>query len=219
MLNHQLISTHIVPLKPDQTVGEALAAMNHLDIHQLPVVEEGIYKGLLEEDDLLEASTKQILQELSYEYQPFSVKSEDHIISAVKLFTNHKLNVIPVVDEEKHYLGSIDLNNLFRQHAKMSGADDNGGLIVLEIDKSQYSFGEISRLVETNDAFITQLNTYVDDVTGKITITLRINKIEVSDLVATFQRYEYHVVYFFGKEEYENELQHNFRHLMNYLDI
>lgn len=219
MLNHQLISSHITSLKPDQTVEEALTTMGNLEIHQLPVVEEGIYKGLLGEEDLLEANSKQILQELTYEYLPFSVRAEDHIINAVKLSANHRLDVIPVVDEGKHYLGSIDLNDLFRQHAKISGAEDMGGLIVLEIDKSQYSFGEISRLVETNDALITQLNTYVDDVTGKTTITLRINKVEVSDLVATFQRYEYHVVYFFGKEEYENELQHNFRHLMNYLDI
>ena len=219
MLNHQLISSHITSLKPDQTVAEALATMDDLEIHQLPVVEEGIYKGLLEEEDLLEANTSQILQELVYDYHPFSVKAEDHILNAVKLSADHRLNVIPVVDEQKNYLGSIFLNDLFKQHAKISGAEDLGGLIVLEIEKSQYSFGEISRLVETNDAHITQLNTYMDEVSGKLTITIRINKIEVSDIVATFQRYEYHVLYFFGKEEYENELQHNFQHLMNYLDI
>jgi len=219
MLNHQLISSHITSLKPNQTVAEALATMDDLEIHQLPVVEEGVYRGLLQEEDLLGANAKQFLEELTYDYHPFSVKGEDHILNAVKLSADHQLNVIPVVDEEKNYIGSIAVNDLFRQHAKISGAEDLGGLIVLEIDKSQYSFGEISRLVETNDALITQLNTYVDTLTGKMTITLRINKIEVSDIIATFQRYSYHVVYFFGKEEYENELSHNFRHLMNYLDL
>lgn len=219
MLNHQLISSHITSLTPNQTVEEALATMDDLEIRQLPVVEEGLYRGLLEEEDLLGADSKQILQDLIYDYHPFSVNGEDHILNAVKLSANHHLNVIPVVDEDKHYLGSIAVNDLFRQHAKISGAEDLGGLIVLEIDRSQYSFGEISRLVETNDALITQLNTFIDAVTGKMTINLRINKIEVSDIVATFQRHSYHVVYFFGKEEYENELNHNFKHLMNYLDL
>lgn len=193
--------------------------MDDLEIHQLPVVEEGIYKGLLEEEDLLEANSKQVLNDLVYDLHPFSVKGEDHILNAVKLSADHRLDVIPVVDNDKRYIGSIDLNDLFRQHAKISGAEDIGGLIVLETDSRQYSIGEISRLVETNDAHVTQLNTYPDEATGKVTITLRINKVEVSDIVATFQRYGYHVVYFFGKEEYENELNHNFRHLMNYLDI
>jgi acetoin utilization protein AcuB len=37
--------------------------------------------------------------------------------------------------------------------------------------------------------------------------------------VATFQRYEYQVSYFFGEEEYENELRNNYDHLMNYLNL
>lgn len=219
MLNQQLISNSITPLNGEQTVEEALALMDDTEMHQLPVVNEGIYKGILKENDLLEADARQLLNELTYELHPLAVKAEDHILNAVKLFAGHNLDVIPVIDNEKNYIGTINSTDLFRYHARISGAEDMGGLIVLEIDKPQYAFGEISRLVETNDAHITQLNTYTDELTGKMTVTLRINKMEVSDIVATLQRYEYYVVYFFGKEEYENELQHNFRNLMNYLSI
>lgn len=219
MLNYQLISTHIKPLDISQTVEEALLSMDDLEIHQLPVVEEGIYLGLLEEEDLLDANSKQIIKELAYEFHPFSVLSDEHISGAVKLSAGHDLAVIPVVDAEKKYLGSITQEDLFRQHARINGVGDQGALIVLEANPTQVSFGELSRLVETNDAQITQLNTYTDELTGKTIVTIRLNKKEVSDIVATFQRYEYHVLYFFGKEEYENELNHNYRHLLNYLEI
>jgi acetoin utilization protein AcuB len=219
MLNQQLISTNITPLNGEQTVEEALALMDNAEMHQLPVVNEGVYQGILKENDLLEADARQTLKELIYELHPLAVKAEDHILNAVKLSAGHNLNIIPVIDNDKNYIGTIDSADLFRQHARISGAEDMGGLIVLEVDKPQYSVGEISRLVETNDAHITQLNTYTDELTGKMTVTLRINKLEVSDIVATLQRYEYSVNYFFGKEEYENEIQHNFRNLMNYLSI
>src|ERR1700712_2634102 len=219
MLNHQLISNHIIPLNIGQTVEEALTSMDNLEIHQLPVVDEGVYLGLLEEEDLLDANSKQIIKELAYEFHPFSVLSDEHISDAVKLSAGHDLALIPVVDSEKKYLGSITQEDLFRQHARINGVGDQGALIVLEVDPSQVSFGELSRLVETNDAQITQLNTYTDELTGKTIVTIRLNKKEVSDIVATFQRYEYHVLYFFGKEEYENELNHNYRHLLNYLEI
>jgi acetoin utilization protein AcuB len=90
---------------------------------------------------------------------------------------------------------------------------------VLEMEKVSFSFTEISKLVETNDAQIIQLNTYTDAVSGNFYITLRINKAEISDIVATFQRYEYQVKYYFGEELYENELRNNYDHLMNYLNI
>ena len=90
---------------------------------------------------------------------------------------------------------------------------------MLEMEKVSFSFSEISKLVETNDAQITQLNTYPDASSGSFYITLRINKLEISDIIATFQRYEYQVKYYFGEELYENELRSNYDHLMNYLNI
>lgn len=219
MLNNKLISPSITPLQIKQPVEEALKAMDDLEIHQLPVIEEDIYKGLIQEEDLLDVNGGQILQDLAHHFYPFSVKTEEYIINAVQLFLNHNLKIIPVVDDYKKYLGSIVPADLLLQYAKISGAADVGGLLVLEIDKINYSFGEISRLIETNDALLTQLNTYTDEATGRMTITIRINKIEISDVVATFQRYGYNVIYFLGKEEYENEIQHNFRNLINYLEI
>ena len=90
---------------------------------------------------------------------------------------------------------------------------------MLEMETKQYSFNEISKLVETNDAQITQLNTSVDTETGIMQVTIRINKPEVSDIVASFQRHEYNVKYYFGEELYTNELRSNYDNLMNYLKI
>jgi hypothetical protein len=97
--------------------------------------------------------------------------------------------------------------------------DQPGALIVLEMESQNYSFNEINRIVESNDAKITQLNTYVEIETGLTQITIRVNKMEVSDLLSTFQRYEYNVKYYFGEELYENELKTNYDNLMNYLKI
>ena len=101
----------------------------------------------------------------------------------------------------------------------MTGASDPGGVIVLEMEQRNFSFAEISKLVETNDAQITQLNTHWDTSTNAFFVTIKINKFEISDIVATFQRYEYVVKYYFGEELYENELRDNYDHLMNYLNI
>jgi hypothetical protein len=109
--------------------------------------------------------------------------------------------------------------DLLRQLGKITGASEPGGLIVLELDQRNFSFAEISKLIETNDAQITQLNTSWDSGSDSFLVTIKINKFEISDIVATFQRYDYQVRYYFGEELYENELKDNYDHLMNYLSI
>ena len=69
------------------------------------------------------------------------------------------------------------------------------------------------------DAVITQLNTWSDASTHILTVVLRINKEEISDVVASFQRHEFTVRYYMGEELFRNELQSNLDHLMNYLNI
>jgi signal-transduction protein with cAMP-binding, CBS, and nucleotidyltransferase domain len=125
---------------------------------------------------------------------------------------------VPVI-EEKQILGIVTYNDLLRNASDFMSLNNPGGLIVLELEEHNYSFAEISRIVESNDAQITQLNTYVDPETGLMQVTIRINKMEISDIISTFQRYEYTIKYYFGEEIYENELRGNFDNLMHYLNI
>jgi hypothetical protein len=87
------------------------------------------------------------------------------------------------------------------------------------MERKSYSFGEISRLVETNDAYITQFNTSSETESGLLLVTIKINKQEISDIIATFNRYEYSIRYFIGEEHYENEIRYNYDNLMTYLKV
>ena len=129
------------------------------------------------------------------------------------------LSVVPIISGENELVGTVAYNDLLRHASEFMSLNEPGGLIVLEMESNQYSFNEISKVVENNDAQITQLNTSNDPETGIMQVTIRINKSEVSDIVATFQRYDYNVKYFFGEELYANELRSNYDNLMNYLKI
>jgi len=146
-----------------------------------------------------------------------SVKPGEHFLSALKLASQHNLSLVPVVDNEHEWTGAIPYSELLKASAQFTGAEEPGAVIVLEMERKSYSFGEISRLVETNDAYITQMNTSFEAETGLLVVTVKINKMEISDIISTFQRYEYTIRYFIGEEHYENELRYNYDHLMSYL--
>jgi hypothetical protein len=63
------------------------------------------------------------------------------------------------------------------------------------------------------------LNSFADPETGLSQVTIKLNKLEVSDIINSFQRYEYNVKYYFGEELYENELKSNYDNLMHFLNI
>jgi CBS domain-containing protein len=220
LLNKDIISAAIPSLHLNDPVSQALDLMADFHVTHLPVVVEDKLAGLVGEDDLLniEDDTTRISQLIPV-FTKIAAHAEAFFFEAVQMVNEFGLTVIPVIGKENEYAGSIIATDLLKQLGKTGGINDSGGIIVLEMEKVSYSFAEISKLVETNDAQITQLNTHTDIHSGNFYIILRINKIEISDIVATFQRYEYQVKYYFGEELYENELRTNYDHLMNYLNI
>jgi acetoin utilization protein AcuB len=220
MLNKELISGSIPTLAPNDTVSHALQLMADYHLSHLPVVEEDAFLGLIGEDELLNASDDSLsISKAAIPLSIVSVQANSHFTEAIRLANDYNLSVVPVVEEQAVWIGAISRIDLLKGLARISGVEEPGGVIILEMEQRNFSFSEISKLVETNDAQLTQLNTYFDKDLGVFFITLKVNKFEISDIVATFQRYEYTVKYYFGEELYENELKNNYDHLMNYLSI
>ena len=218
MLTRDLISNAIPYLHTGDTVYHALQLMNDYHVAHLPVVENDSYLGIISEEQLLQNDEETPLTELHISDGSTSVQANEHFLKAIQTAVVNKLSIVPVV-EEKQLLGIVTYNDLLRNASDFMSLHQPGALIVLEMDRHTYSFTEINRIVESNDAQITQLNTYTDTETGITQVTIRVNKVEVSDLVSTFQRYEYNVKYYFGEELYQNELKTNYDNLMNYLNI
>ena len=220
MLTRELISPSLPILHLNDKIFNALQMMNDCHVSHLAVDDDGKYVGTVNEEVLMQAADDTVeIREIKESFAGFSVNQNDHFLKALQLAVENRLSVVPVINDNKELLGVVSYREMLKQASEFVNVKDPGGLIVLEMENTNYSFSEISRLVETNDAQITQLNTYTDPQTGLMQVTIKINKTEISDIVATFQRYEYNVKYYFGEELYENELRTNYDNLMNYLKL
>ncbi|HQV05805.1 MAG: CBS domain-containing protein [Chitinophagaceae bacterium] len=220
MLTREIKSQSIPAVHLTDKVYQVLQLMNDNQVTHLPIIEGETFVGIISENDLLQADNDHaVLRELQQSFAEFSVKEDEHFLKAVQLAGENGLSIVPIVNEENILTGVVSYETLLKEASSFMSLNEPGGLIVLEIESNSYSFNEISQIVESNDAQITQLNTSNNIETGIMTVTIRINKAEVSDLVASFQRYEYSVKYFLGEEMYENELKTNFDNLMSYLKI
>jgi len=220
MLTADLINKNIPRLQLLDTVSKALQLINDFRVSHLPVVAEEKFLGLISEEDLLDADDERLTIELFQQhFITAAVPDNVHFLNAVNNSIQFDATVVAVVNSENNFQGVITTPDLLKTLGNFAGANEIGGLIVIEMERTQFSISEISRIVESNDCSVLHLNTTADPNTGILTVTLHLNKREIAAVVATFERYDYNVTYYFGHEKFENEIDTNYRHLMNYLDI
>lgn len=219
MLSSQLIHTTFPVLNLQDKVSFALQLMEDYDVIHLPVSSEEKFVGVVKKDDLLDVDENTVIAALQEFFLIKYVKEDEHFLAVVKLASENSLALVTVVNANSEIIGSISISEILLSVNNFLGNDEPGGIIVLEMDRRNFSFGELSRLVETNDAYVTQLNTSIDKTTGLLFATIKVSKNEISDIIATFQRYDYNVKYYFGEEQYANELKDNYNHLMAYLSM
>jgi len=219
MFCDQLISSEITSVNLNNTVEHTLQLMEDYHLRQFPVVDGGAFLGLIAEEDLLDFDSQKLVLEVINKLIGFSVKTTDFFQVAVNLVYLYDLDIVPVVNVKNELEGVILKQNLFKDLARMSGAGENGALIVLEMEQADFNPPLFNRLVESNDAFITHLNSWSEIGTNILHVSIQINKKEVSDIISTFQRYSFTVRYFQGEELYKNELQSNLNQLMHYINM
>jgi len=219
MLVSEIIQSSIPVLHYEDTVEDAIDLLQQNNIGHLAVIHNDNYQGLLSIDELLTAEDSDILSMLTEKFIHVSIQYDQHFLSALKLISESAVTALPVLSQNKEYLGVVTESILVQTLSNFLGKEVPGGIFVLEMPKQNFSMGEICRLVETNDAFVTQFNSYTEHLSGLLIVTFKINKTEVSDILATLQRYDYIVRYYFGEELYENDLKENFDNLMAYLNV
>ncbi len=220
MLTIDLVNKNIPRLQLQDSVSKGLRLMSDFRVSHLPVVSDEKFLGLISEEDLLDAEDgKNSIEVLQHHFIQASVKANVHFLNAVNSSIQLETNVVPVVNAANDYLGVISTADLLKTLGNFSGADEIGGIVVLEMERSQFAISEISRIVESNDCHILHLNTTINPITGLLTVTIHLNNKEIASVIATFERYDYTVIYYFGNEKFENEIDINYRHFMNYLNL
>jgi acetoin utilization protein AcuB len=215
------IISHSIPfLRLQDTARRALQLMTDFHVTHLPVVLEDKYQGLVEENDLMDVEDEDLpLDKLDIPWNRSAILEDDHFLSALRLWKEQHLSVIPVVKADQELLGVITSGELLLALDQYTGADQPGGIIIFTMEPRNFSLSEIGRLVESNDASVLHVATYKDPVSAQLIVSLKVNRNDIRDILATFQRYEYNIDAYFGDNLSEDDLRSNYAHLMNYLNI
>lgn len=220
MFAGKLIHVSIPPLKPTDTCLRALAWMDEFHVNRLPVINGKSFLGLVKETDLVDVDTPEAtLQNINVPLERIFINTNQHVYDVVKFASLYKCDVIPVLDDEQNYEGIITVQELVNYFAESKSAYMPGGIIVLEMRMSDYSMSQIAQIIESDGAHILSTSVSTAPDPQLIELTIKIDKVDLSRILAAFYRYNYHVVSSYFQSEFGSDLKNRYESLMNYLSI
>lgn len=221
MIAEDLINHMIPPLKGTDDAHKAIVWMEEFRCQYMPVVDSSKLLGFISEDIILETN------DIDKEVSQFNlvgkncyVRLDTHFYDILKVAAENKLQMVGVINDEQNYAGVITVQDTLTSFAQTAAVQLPGGILVLSMNYVDYSLSEISRLIEENRAKILSSIIKEDPLDpGKIRLTIKVNELDMSRMVATLERFGYKVIGRYQETKPVENEKERIDMLLRYLDI
>lgn len=195
MIAQNLLSEVVPPLRLTDTGQKALNWMEIFRISHLPVVDGKRLVGLISDKIIYDLNIidKPVGDYSDHLLSPY-IHTNQHIYEVFLTISRLKLSAVPVLDLYDQYCGVITVFDLAQKFADLVAVQEPGGVIVLELNSIDYSLSQIAQIVEGNNAKILSFYVSPEVESRRMTVTLKINVIDLSAIIQTFVRYDYNII-------------------------
>lgn len=215
----QFIINDIKPLNSNSKTSDLQLLFNQLTYSHIPVKDENnAYLGSFSETDAHCFDGDKPVNEYLYAIEDFFVRDTTIWLDVLEAFAKNASNIMPVLDTRNVYLGYYELNDVIGLFNETPFFFEAGGILVIEKGLMDYSFSEISQIVESNNGKL--LGAFVSKIKNDVVqITLKIGNSSLNEIIQTLRRYSYHIVSGHEEDSYNQSLKERSDYLRKYLDI
>lgn len=215
----EYIINDIKPLNSNGRVSELQLLFNQLSYSHIPIRnDDGTFMGSFFETDAHCFEGDKGLSEYMYAVEDFFVRDTTLWLDVLEAFAQNSSNIMPVLSEQNVYLGYYELNDIISLFNESPFFFEAGGVLVVEKGINDYSFSEISQIVESNNGKL--LGAFISKMKNDIVqITLKIGNTGLNDIIQTFRRYSYNIVSGHEEDSYTQNLKERSDYLNKYLNM
>ncbi|MEI7421551.1 MAG: CBS domain-containing protein [Prolixibacteraceae bacterium] len=222
MIAETLISDSIPSVSPKDTASKVLSLMDVFRVSHLPIVSDNEYLGVISDKEIFDAHdfdepietflTDQLMKPHVHPYQ--------HIFEVAAVASGCSVSIVPVLADDHTYLGSISRYDLSITLTSLFSPNEPGGILELQMCERDYSLAQITQIIEGNDARILSLYTWKPPgSTTELNVTIKVNKVDLSGMIQTLNRYNYDIITTFMDQTPLNSLiDDRFDQFMRYMN-
>jgi CBS domain-containing protein len=216
------IESHIIRTIPvfdiKDTMEESIHFFMNSTYSHVAILENQKFLGLLAENDLITLEEDQTIEDFRHSLEVFFVRKETNWLDVLEIFARNEANIVPVLDDEANVLGYYDLTDIVGVFIDTPFFKEPGAILVVAKGIKDYSFSEIAQIVESNNtkligAFITDSRSEV------IEITLKIGIDNFNEVVQTFRRYNYNILFGNKDDQFLEDLKERSDYLDKFLNV
>ncbi len=216
------LQSHIISNIPvfniEDSLGEVITFFEENTFSHVAVVENGIFLGVLNENDLGNFDEGDTINNFRYNLEAVFVLNTAAWLDVLEAFARNEANILTVVDENGKVMGYYDLTDIMGVFIDTPFFTDPGSILVVAKGIKDYSFSEIAQIVESNNTrfiggFITDLR---NDV---VQVTLKVGTANLNDIIQTFRRYNYNILFGNNDDQFLHDLKQRSDYLDKYLNV
>lgn len=221
MIAKELINQMIPPLKLTDTAAYALVWLDEFRTRELPVVDNGEFLGLIDEEQILDLNDEtKLIRDFELDHKNCTVQESQFFYDVIRVAVDNDVELVAVLNDEKKFVGIITIQDTITAFAQTSPFQAPGSVLVLTMQSRDYSLSELSRLIEENNARILSSSVKHDPIDPtKIKVTIKVNREDVSTIVATLERFNYKIISRFQETEVTDSDRGRIDELLKFLDI
>jgi len=216
---NEFVINDIKPLVNTDKIGDLQMLFNQLTYSHIPIkTPEGLYLGCMSETDVYCFEKHEVLVDLIHAIEGFFVRDTTNWLDVLEAFAQNSTNIMPILDRNNNYLGYYELNDVIGLFNETPFFSEAGGILIIEKGLVDYSFSEISQIVESNDGKL--LGAFISKTENDLVqITLKIGNTGLNEIMQTFRRYSYNVISGHEEDSYLQSLKDRSDYLNKYLNI
>jgi len=195
--------------------------MESFRVSEIPIVRDKEYLGLISDKNIFDFDlTKSCMGETTITLNSPYVLVSQHIFEVMQKMIELKLTVLPVLEMNMEYVGSILQNELALKFIELVSVKETGAVIIIELNQYDYYLSQITQIVESNGAKILSLYTRNNEDSMIMEVTLKVNITDISAIIQTFVRYDYSIkAVYMDDSLITNMYNERFGLFMKYLNI
>jgi predicted transcriptional regulator len=215
----EFVINDIKPLKSDGKISDLKQLFNQLTYSHIPVIDENdVFIGTFFETDVHCFDGNKSINEYTYALEDFFVRDTTMWLDVLEAFAQNSANIMPILNEKNDYIGYYELNDIIGLFNESPFFFENGGVLVIEKGANDYSFSEISQIVESNNGKL--LGAFISKMQNEIVqITLKIGNTGLNDIIQTFRRYSYTIASGHEEDSFTQSLKDRSAYLTKYLNM
>jgi len=218
MIITEFIINDIKPILISKEMGEVQSIFTQTTYSHVPVINTQGYIGCLDENEVRCYDASCTLEDYRHALQVFFVRYDTNWLDILEMFAQHRTNIMPVLDGEGKYLGYYELEDVMNFFNNTPFIREPGSVVIIEKGAIDYSFSEISQIVESNDGKIWGM--FISKMENDIAqISIKLGSANFNDILSTFRRYSYNIVSSHQEDTFIKDLKSRSEYLERYLNI